>query len=151
MDYNEFDDDKAIHQFHLTGEDAVDGVKRLITIVTFELHKPIINVEDPVSRDNLEAMRSIYIDGVLDSDAPKYVQAVYNKSNYYNLTKEDQLEVDAIESAIDQREAELSYAKIEGKNEEKFEVAQSLLAQGIDLNIIIKATKLSAEEIEKLK
>jgi predicted transposase/invertase (TIGR01784 family) len=41
--------------------------------------------------------------------------------------------------------------KIEGKKEGKIEVAKNLLANGIDIEIIIKSTGLTKEKIEKLE
>lgn len=41
--------------------------------------------------------------------------------------------------------------RIEGKKEKQIEIAKSLLKEGIDMDIIIRATNLEKEEIEKLK
>ena len=41
--------------------------------------------------------------------------------------------------------------KAEGKKEKKIEIAKNLLKEGIDMDIIIRATNLEKEEIEKLK
>ena len=41
--------------------------------------------------------------------------------------------------------------KEEGKKEKKIEIAKNLLKEGIDMDIIIRATNLEKEEIEKLK
>lgn len=40
---------------------------------------------------------------------------------------------------------------IEGRKEKSIEIAKSLLAQNIDIEVIIKCTGLTKEEIEKLK
>ena len=41
--------------------------------------------------------------------------------------------------------------RIEGKKEKQIEIAKNLLKEGIDMDIIIRATNLEKEEIEKLK
>ena len=41
--------------------------------------------------------------------------------------------------------------KIEGKIEEKIEIATNLLKAGVSIEIVINATGLSKEQIEKLK
>ena len=41
--------------------------------------------------------------------------------------------------------------KAEGKAEEKKEIVLAMLAEGCDLNFIIKVTKLTAEQITKIK
>ena len=45
----------------------------------------------------------------------------------------------------------IAKGKIEGKIEGKLEVARSLLEEGLPIELIIKTTQLSKEEIEKLK
>ncbi len=61
----------------------------------------------------------------------------------YAITKEIEIE-EAIEKGIKQGEKE-------GQKKEKILIAKNLLMQGLDANIIINATGLSIEEIEKLK
>ncbi len=61
----------------------------------------------------------------------------------YAITKEIEIE-EAIEKGIKQGEKE-------GQKKEKISIAKNLLMQGLDANIIINATGLSIEEIEKLK
>ncbi len=61
----------------------------------------------------------------------------------YAITKEIEIE-EAIEKGIKQGEKK-------GQKKEKILIAKNLLMQGLDTNIIINATGLSIEEIEKLK
>ena len=52
-----------------------------------------------------------------------------------------------IDTAYDEGKAE---GKIEGKTEEKIEIARAMLEEGLAIEIIMKMTKLSQQEIEKL-
>ncbi|BDR59672.1 Rpn family recombination-promoting nuclease/putative transposase [Xylocopilactobacillus apicola] len=161
LDYNEFPDDKAIHQFSL--QDEENGNPYLIKIFVLELRKLLINVSDPIRKKHLKFWIKLFNGEEIGPDAPDYIQAASKLTNYYNLTREEQIEVDAIEIAMEEREAELSYAERYGeakgmeKGEEKGEVrakeqiARNLLAQGVDLKVISSATNLSVEEIERLK
>ena len=49
------------------------------------------------------------------------------------------------------RNSDMYYAKEEGKEEATKEIAESLIKENIDIETIIKITKLSKEEIEKIK
>ena len=88
-----------------------------------------------------------------DTKAPGLEEA-RRKLIYYNMSKEEQHAYDEHLSAIMIQNDVLDGAKLEGrmegKMEERLEIANNLKSLGVDITAIHKATGLSPEEIEKL-
>ena len=49
----------------------------------------------------------------------------------------------------EERQAALAEGKIQGAKEKALETAKAMLADGVDINLIVKYTGLPAEKIEK--
>lgn len=93
--------------------------------------------------------------GVIDADtkAPG-LQEARKKLKYYEISDEERHAYEEHLNAIMIQNDVLSNAKLEGKAEgraeEKKTIAQSLLSQKVPAEIIVQATGLSIEEIQKL-
>lgn len=76
-------------------------------------------------------------------------------SDYYAMDADDRKIYDATLRRSRDNFATLESAKVEGRAEgveqAKFETARNLLAMGMDTDVILKATGLTAEDIEILK
>lgn len=84
-----------------------------------------------------------------DTKTPGLEEA-HRKLIYYNMSKEEQHAYNEHLSAIMIQNDVLDGAKLEGKLEERSEIAKNLKSLGIDTTAIHKATGLSPKEIEKL-
>jgi len=74
---------------------------------------------------------------------------MFNIAEYSNLTKEERMDYDASLKREWDNYSALETAKQEGKLEEKLEVAREMKADGQPLELILKFTKLSVQEIEQ--
>jgi predicted transposase/invertase (TIGR01784 family) len=64
----------------------------------------------------------------------------------------DEGEMGMLINAIRKEKREIfKQGKIEGKFEEKLEIAKSMLLKGLNVELIVEITQLSKEEIEQLK
>ena len=103
----------------------------------------------------LEEWISYLKDGQIDENttAPGLAEA-RQKLQYLKMTKEERQDFDRYIDAVMSQNDVLDTAKMEGRAEgraeEKLENARNLKSLGVSMEIIMKATGLSAEEIEKL-
>lgn len=72
------------------------------------------------------------------------------KLQYLNMTKEERMEYDSHIDAIMTQNDVLDTAKDEGRVEEKYKIAQNLKNLGAPIDIIVKSTGLSEDEISRL-
>jgi predicted transposase/invertase (TIGR01784 family) len=82
-----------------------------------------------VTEADFEKLNQVYYD---EGEFNMLVEAI--KQEKLNLLKQGKLE-----------------GKLEGKAERDREIARSMLGEGLDIQLIMKITKLSKEEIEQLK
>ncbi|MEJ2882953.1 Rpn family recombination-promoting nuclease/putative transposase [Pedobacter sp. GR22-6] len=75
---------------------------------------------------------------------------MFDIAEYSNLTKEERMKYDASVKQKWDNYSALETAKQDGKIEGKLEIARKMKADGQPLELIVKFTELSAEEIEKL-
>ena len=68
-----------------------------------------------------------------------------------NLTEEEIPEIDLKKTVEEGKKEGVIEGRKEGKIKGKQEVALELLKQGIDIDIIIKSTGLTKEQVERLK
>lgn len=84
-----------------------------------------------------------------DTKAPGLREA-REKLIYYSMSKEEQRAYDEHLSAIMIQNDVLDGAKLEGRMEERLEVARNMKNLGVPVDIIIPSTRLSKEEIDSL-
>ena len=114
-----------------------------------------VNEFNKVATTPLEEWISYLKDGQIDENttAPGLAEA-RQKLQYLKMTKEERQDFDRYIDAVMSQNDVLDTAKMEGRAEgraeEKLENARNLKSLGVSTEIIMKATGLSAEEIEKL-
>lgn len=114
-----------------------------------------VNEFNKVATTPLEEWISYLKDGQIDENttAPGLAEA-RQKLQYLKMTKEERQDFDRYIDAVMSQNDVLDTAKMEGRAEgraeEKLENARNLKSLGVSMEIIMKATGLSAEEIEKL-
>ena len=114
-----------------------------------------VNEFNKVATTPLEEWISYLKDGQIDENttAPGLAEA-RQKLQYLKMTKEERQDFDRYIDAVMSQNDVLDTAKMEGRAEgraeEKLENARNLKRLGVSTEIIMKATGLSAEEIEKL-
>ena len=114
-----------------------------------------VNEFNKVATTPLEEWISYLKDGRIDENttAPGLAEA-RQKLQYLKMTKEERQDFDRYIDAVMSQNDVLDTAKMEGRAEgraeEKMENARNLKSLGVSVEIIMKATGLSAEEIEKL-
>ena len=76
------------------------------------------------------------------------------KLQYLNMTKEERMEydshIDAIMTQNDVLDAAKDEGRVEGRVEEKYKIAQNLKNLGAPIDMIVKSTGLSEDEISRL-
>lgn len=114
-----------------------------------------VNEFNKVATTPLEEWISYLKDGQIDENTtdPGLAEA-RQKLQYLKMTKEERQDFDRYIDAVMSQNDVLDTAKMEGRAEgraeEKLENARNLKSLGVSTEIIMKATGLSAEEIEKL-
>jgi predicted transposase/invertase (TIGR01784 family) len=81
----------------------------------------------------------------------KEIKEAFEVLNRFNWTKEELEIYDTIAVYRQDERGRIEQARIEGRFEEKKEIAKNLLLANVDIEIIIKTTGLSKKEIENLK
>jgi predicted transposase/invertase (TIGR01784 family) len=98
-----------------------------------------------------------------EMEEPKEIREAFEVANQLSWTKEELDAYDKKGIYIQDERGRIEYAREEGrekgkeegrkegKKEEKFETARKMMGEGINLDVIIKVTGLSLEEVEKLR
>ena len=80
-----------------------------------------------------------------------YIKSAYEQLQVISQDKQKRLEYEAREKAIRDHNQMMYEAKQLGEYEKAISIAKELLTFGIDIDIIVKTTKLSLEQIQKLQ
>lgn len=115
---------------------------------------------------NQKYWRDFFISGEVADEAPGYIRRASEFLTLSNLSGKERESMKIMEKAIADYEAELEYAQYEGYQqgvevgrqqgvelglkESKLEIARSLLAENIPIDIIRKVTELDLETIKNL-
>ncbi len=86
-----------------------------------------------------------------DNFKSKGMDLVRRKLNYINMTPELQKAYDRYAVDLEREEDILNTAKLEGKQEEKIEMAKKLILKNQEIEFIIEITDLSLEKILEIK
>ncbi len=100
-------------------------------------------------------LKQVYFVGILDftfkdGRLKEKIREAFDLAEFLAMSKDEQFvyQMD-LKTRLDNKNA-IDYAEEMGIKKAKFEVAKNLLQQGIDINVIIKSTGLTAEEIQSL-
>ncbi len=154
-----FDEDKAEkdkfrYDVKLTDQETKEVFYDKLTFIYLEMPKFNKKVEELESRFDkwLFVLKNLH---KLDRIPEKLKENIFMKLfEIAEISKFNQKEYQEYEDSLKyyrDLKNSLETAKEEGRQEEKIEVAKNLLKRGVDLGIIMNATGLSEEEINKLK
>ena len=165
LNHNMFNDEKYIREFKLKDEDG--EIIEYIRIIIIELpkRKACDKIElkkwlDIFNERNLNSIKEGC--GVMSDVAKKIVALNADDEMFEFLMSQEKQDRDyASQLKAEKEEARAeglaegraegkAEGLVEGKLEGKLEMAKTMKADGLDINTIIKYTKLSKEEIEKL-
>ena len=110
-----------------------------------------VNEFNQVAKTPLEEWVKYLKTGIIDPDttAPGLPEA-REKLRYYDMSPEERHEYDEHVNAIMIQNDVLNTAKLEGRAEGKLEDAKNLKQLGVSIDIIVQATGLRREDIDKL-
>lgn len=154
-----FDEDKAEkdkfrYDVKLTDQETKEVFYDKLTFIYLEMPKFNKKVEELESRFDkwLFVLKNLH---KLDRIPEKLKENIFMKLfEIAEISKFNQKEYQEYEDSLKyyrDLKNSLDTAKEEGRQEEKIEVAKNLLKSGVDLGIIMNATGLTEEEINKLK
>ena len=76
---------------------------------------------------------------------------LFEEAEIAKFTPQEMREYETSKMAYRDIKNSIDTAKQEGKNEKALEIAKNMLADGVDINLIMKYSGLTQEQIEKLK
>ncbi|MCL2559766.1 MAG: Rpn family recombination-promoting nuclease/putative transposase [Turicibacter sp.] len=147
LGYDHFDTPEAIHFFRLydvLNQKYPLKPNRYIEIF-FEFKK-----EDERLSNNLKHWQHFFQTGVALPEAPNYIKELSTMMELANLTQEERRIYEASLNAKYKRMNREMYVEKRGEMKKAIEMAKNLLTLGTPLNIVIKASGLSAEDLEAI-
>ena len=81
----------------------------------------------------------------------KVFDRLFEEAEIAKFTPQEMREYEASKMAYRDIKNSIDTAKQEGKNEKALEIAKNMLADGVDINLIMKYSGLTQKQIEKLK
>ena len=76
---------------------------------------------------------------------------LFEEAEIAKFTPQEMREYETSKMAYRDIKNSIDTAKQEGKNEKALEIAKNMLTDGVDINLIMKYSGLTQEQIEKLK
>lgn len=116
-------------------------LKQLLNFGYFELYKPNTETE------NQRQWQNYFLQKPLSDNAPDYIKDALQIIDRANMDEEELNMMTQIEYYRSAYDNQISYAKDEGKEEERIEIAVNLLKMGLSKEQVSQATKLGLDEI----
>ena len=152
VDFHLFDpDEEALQSFSLRNDKNARlylGRKQqpLLSLCFFSLKNKNVEPDSPLAH-----WQYFFKTGEVTENAPGYIKAAKNRIDFYQLDEEEKKMIMRIDKAKAIKQAEIDYARKEGKMEEKLKVAANCLKLDMAPEQIVQITGLSIEQINELK
>jgi predicted transposase/invertase (TIGR01784 family) len=146
LGYNHYEDDDALRIFEMY--DPVRNKKygkELLKIGFFELNKE--NIETEAQKH----WRDYFLTGEVKPDAPDYIIRASRMIELANLSEEEREMATLLERAQAERDADISGAYHDGRDDGKKETVKNMLRKGYDIEEISELTGLTLDVIRALQ